>query len=95
MNARRFMRVAMQKEDICKITMNKDPYFDDKKRFHHPCCDPDCTKEGHIGVGVNLLQGRLGRWYCSRHYRELEHARQEETKTAPPVPQKLTQGRLL
>lgn len=73
--------------------MNKEPYFDEKKRFHHPCCIPECRKEGCIGIGVNLLKGKLGRWYCGPHYRELEHKRQKEkTKPAPVYQEK--QGKL-
>ncbi|MCB9990698.1 MAG: hypothetical protein H6867_04890 [Rhodospirillales bacterium] len=75
--------------------MNKDPYFDDQKRFCHPCCIADCTKEGCIGIGVNLLKGRLGWWYCGPHYRELERNRsKEENKPKNSTPQKPTQGRL-
>lgn len=58
--------------------MNKKPYFDDEKRFCHPCSVADCTKEGCIGVGVSLLKGKLGQWYCGPHYRELEKTDQKK-----------------
>lgn len=66
---------------------SKEPYFDENKMFHHPCGIPDCPHEGCIGENVNLLKGKLGRWYCGPHYRELEEKRknqQAEDITPPP-----------
>ncbi len=70
---------------------NKEPRFEGNI-FHHPCSIEICMREGCIGEGVDLLKGRLGRWYCTEHYRELEHKRKTEKAEFKPVPER--QGRL-
>lgn len=76
------------------MPQSKEPYFDEGKFFHHPCCVTDCAREGCIGEGVNLLKGRLGIWYCAPHYRELEHKRKQERTDIKPVPLQEKQGQL-
>lgn len=71
--------------------MNKEPRFEGNI-FYHPCSVESCMREGCIGEDVNLLKGRLGRWYCMPHYKELEHKRANEKRVIQPVQEK--QGRL-
>lgn len=33
----------------------------------HPCNVPSCTNHAPFGFGVSLLNGRLGKWYCTEH----------------------------
>ena len=42
--------------------MTMGAIFDDEGRFLHYC---HCGAWGSLGVGVRLLRGRLGTWYCA------------------------------
>lgn len=57
--------------------------LDASGRFLHPCCHPECSREGAFGVGADLRRylraaekgevdaGRwLGRWWCRAHVPE-------------------------
>jgi hypothetical protein len=39
------------------------PRFDEAGRFIHLCCE--CGRDAHVGFGVNLRVGQLGRWFCA------------------------------
>lgn len=75
--------------------MNKKPFFDEKGRFHHPCCIPNCPHEGVFGEGVFLLKGKLGRWYCAQHWREKQmRAGEKQKQNAPAASPVKAQGSL-
>ena len=72
---------------------NKTPHFDESGRFIHPCSISDCPRDGTHGIGVFLLKGNLGQWFCARHYKEHEKSEQRYVPTGP-LPQSEKQGRL-
>lgn len=37
---------------------------------HKVCAVPDCGKEALCGMGVNIMRGVRGTWYCFPHYKE-------------------------
>ena len=42
-----------------------EPHFDADGNFIHPCCV--CGADAGLGIGVSLLKGQLGTWYCKTH----------------------------
>ena len=84
------VRGRIRKGAISPMT-DKEPRFEGNF-FHHPCSVGHCPRHGCIGEGVNLLKGRLGKWYCAEHYKELEHKRKTEKAEFKPIQER--QGRL-
>ena len=42
-----------------------EPHFDADGNFIHPCCI--CGADAGLGIGVSLLKGQLGTWFCQTH----------------------------
>jgi hypothetical protein len=55
--------------------------YDEQGRFLHYC---HCGKWGAYGVGVRLLTGQLGTWYCREH--RPPEAKLPVFLEPPPVP---------
>lgn len=73
---------------------NKAPHFDGCGRFIHPCCIPECPRTGTHGLGVFLLKGNLGQWFCADHYKERERTSKTRSESRHPLPPLEKQGRL-
>jgi hypothetical protein len=58
--------------------------FDEHGRFLHHC---HCGAWGSRGVGVRLLEGRLGTWFCAAHIGE---AKPEERPVEQQTPRPMT-----
>jgi len=46
------------------VAVDRTPHFDDAGRFIHTCCK--CGRDAHLGIGVNLRAGQLGKWFCAK-----------------------------
>jgi hypothetical protein len=57
------LRPAGPRSRPAPIATDRAPHFDEAGRFIHPCCE--CGRDAHVGVGVNLRGGQLGRWFCA------------------------------
>lgn len=58
--------------------------FDEHGRFLHYC---HCGEWGSRGVGVRLLKGQLGTWYCPAHIAEAKQERPvEQTPRTMTIP---------
>jgi hypothetical protein len=59
--------------------------FYERGRFLHYC---HCGQWGSRGIGVRLLNNKLGQWYCAAHIAEAREEKpvEQAVRTPPPIP---------
>ncbi len=76
----------------------KAAHIDQDGRFIHLCAYPGCDSWGQFGLGVSMLSGVLGRWYCAAHIDSALAERNGPRRPSPPGARPADaqgQGRLL
>ncbi|MDJ0685385.1 MAG: hypothetical protein QNJ84_11840 [Alphaproteobacteria bacterium] len=63
---------------------NASAHLDPDGRFIHLCAHPGCDSWGLFGLGVSMLSGVFGRWFCAAHIDAALAGRADQGRGGPP-----------